>query len=283
MHLARLLVAALAAVNFSSLWAAASAAATAPPSAPGSEPEAVGYPDIVKLAHLPAPLSLDERGKLGAASGDWKIEHDKEGTDVLTAAKANARAAVLHSADGKPEALVSYQLSPAKKGAADKPESSNGFFFKEGRLAALTTCEDSGEKDSLGRICVTATSKLCSNLRNGVGLDVPTLSELDAYEMRALASILTLRGSDHQLDNVLRSGNRLGLKTSLQTTKGQLLALAKQLAKELGRAVPESPSTGDAIEDAKISERAKADSVIARTVLEKSLPRLKQSCADARF
>jgi hypothetical protein len=257
-------------VLFAAPWAAASTGE-------------IDYPAIIKLAHLPAPLSLDAQGKLTVSKHDWKLEKDKEGTDLLSSAKANARAAVLHSSDGKPEALVSYLLSNAKKDAPDKPESSNGFFFKAGQLAAITTCEDSGEKDSLGRICVTATNKLCSNLRNGVGLDIETLTELDAYEMRALAAILTLRGSDHQLDNVLRSGNRLGLKTALQTTKGQLLALAKQLAKELGRAVPEPASTGDANEDAKISERAKADSLVARSVLEKSLPRLKQSCADAAF
>lgn len=237
-----------------------------------------------EFVKLPYPLPVDADGKLRLPLTNWTKERDPEGTDLLLAKDGDAKAAIMREDGGQVEALIAYRLRSAASGEAksekkneERPEDSYGFFFKKGKLAAVTTCEDAAIKSSLGRICVTATAKLCSNLRSGAGVDVETLGEVETFETRALASILTLRGSDHQLENVVKSGNRLGLKSALQTTKGQLMALAKQIAKELGHSPPETESKS-ALEQRQIEARAKADSLHAKNVLEKSLPRLKESC-----
>ncbi len=254
-----------------------------------------GYATAAKL--FPAHLQVDDKGKVSPDTTKWKVEKDAEGTELMSARTGDeSRAAIMKNADGSLEALAAYQLRKETKSASTKPEQATGLFFAKGQLSAYTSCEDTGEKDSLGRICVTATPRLCQNLRSGAGVDPETLKEMEAFEMRALASILTLRGQDHQLDNVVRSGNRLGLKTALQTTKGQLIALAKQVSKELAPAKANAaPAPAPAQEkasektdakerapsaDARISDRAKTDELLARGVLEKSLPRLKEACAN---
>jgi hypothetical protein len=46
--------------------------------------------------------------------------------------------------------------------------------------------------------------------------------QLKVLEVRAIATILAMRGPEHQLDNLAKHGNRLGLNNPLQTTKGKL-------------------------------------------------------------
>lgn len=264
--------------------------------------EKIGVADALKLLNLPSPLRFSAGGRIEADHKAWKTANDSDGTLLLTSTTGESRAAIMKTADGAPESVTAYTLKTLRTAAAKakdsaQPETSIGLFFAHGALAALVTCEDSGQKDDIGRICVTATRSLCQDLRAGKGIDPQNLKEMDGFEMRALASILTLRGSEHQLDNVLRSGNRLGLKTALQTTKGQLMTLAKQVAKELGErgglgevgglaAPPAADSTSaahDPTEARKITERAKADEAIAKSVLEKALPRLKDNCQNAKF
>ena len=240
-----------------------------------------------KLVALPTPIAITDKGTLEFDKAKWKVEREGDGTELFTAKTGiEVRLAAMRDTGGSLESVTTYQLKSGE--AKDKPESAASVFFSKGKLAAYVTCEDSAEKDSIGRICVTATPKLCQGLRAGNGVAPDALKELESYEMKALAVILTLRGADHQLENVVRSGNRLGLKTALQTTKGQLIALAKQIAKETEKKDSKSPASVDAKSDSAaeeklVAERAAEDSKMARGVLEKSLPRLKQACSDTKF
>lgn len=213
---------------------------------------------------LKVPLQLTREGQLSFQKTQWERVFDSDGTELLSAKKEKARAALMRDKDGKPEALISYKLT--QKGKSER-ESSNALFFESGKLTAVTTCEQIEKARDLGRVCVTATPALCTDLRAGKGIDTQSLEQTEKYETRALASILTLRGPDHQLDNMIATGNKLGLKSSLQTTRGQILALARQVATELG---------------IKGSEQSKEDGN-ARAVLEFTLPLLKSSCENARF
>ena len=221
------------------------------------------FAKATNLVLLPLPYKLSADGKLEADSGKWKVEHDGDNTDLLTSKSGDeTRVAAMKNADGSIESLTSYVLKNEKRS-----ESSTTVFFDKGKMTAYTTCEDTGAKDSLGRVCVTATPQLCQSLKKGDGVEVETLKQTDLFEMRALAAILTLRGPDHQLENVVKSGNRLGLKSGLQTTKGQIYALVKQQAKE--------PKHDLATET--------SETKLADAVLEKSLPRLKQACISTKF
>ena len=215
------------------------------------------------LIHLPLPYKLSADGKIEADSSKWKIEHDGDSTDLLTSKSGDeTRIAAMKNADGAIESFTSYVLKNAKKS-----ESDTTVFFDKGKMTAYTTCEDTGAKDSLGRVCVTATPQLCQSLKKGDGVEVETLKQTDLFEMRALAAILTLRGPDHQLENVVKSGNRLGLKSGLQTTKGQIYALVKQQAKDGKRDLATET----------------AETKLADSVLSKSLPRLKEACISTKF
>ena len=236
-----------------------------------SQAKAASENDFAKatdLIHLPLPYKLSASGKLEADSSKWKVEHDSEGTDLLTSKSGDeTRMAAMNSTDGVIESLTSYTLKNTK---SIKSESATTVFFDKGKMTAFTSCEDTGVKDSLGRVCVTATPLLCRSLKKGDGVEVETLKQVDLFEMRSLAAILTLRGPDHQLENVVKSGNRLGLKSALQTTKGQIYALVKQLSKESDKKPHDL-----AVET--------SESKLAQSVLEKSLPRLKVACSSTKF
>ena len=240
-----------------------------------------------KLVHLPQPLSFTSRGTIEIDSAKWSKEKDEEGTDLYTVKMGDeTKAAAMKTSDGALEAFMSYTLKkdPADK-AAKKPgeENSSAVFFSKGRLTAFTSCEDDNEKDPIGRICITATEKLCQGLRSGEGVTPDALTEVESFETRALAGILTLRGADHQLENVVKSGNRLGLKSGLQTTKGQLMALARQVETELtnGKPTPDSKShkPASAEQVKKAVAVVTAENLLAKRVVEKTFPRLKESCS----
>lgn len=201
---------------------------------------------------LSAPLQLTREGHVSFQKSQWSLEHDQDGTELFQARKIKAQAARLKGKDGKTEALISYVLKPKKKSSI---ESSSALFFENGRLAVLTLCEELSQPPKIGRVCITANADVCASLRSEKDVSQESFKKIEAYETRALASILTLRGSDHQLDNMLATGNRLGLKNPLQTTKGQLRALSSR------------------------SETDKA----AKQVLAHTLPKLKKSCKEARF
>jgi hypothetical protein len=237
-----------------------------------------------KLVHLPQPLSFTSRGTIDTDSTKWSTEKDVEGTDLYTAKTGDeAKGAAMKNSDGALEAFMSYTL---KKESADKEakkpgeENSSAVFFSKGKLTAFTSCEDDNDKDPIGRICITATEKLCKGLRSGDGVTPEALTEVESFETRALAGILTLRGADHQLENVVKSGNRLGLKSGLQTTKGQLMALARQVETELSTTKDAKSHKPASTEQVKKAVAAiTAENALAKRVVEKTFPRLKESCS----
>ena len=269
--------------RFGGRWVLAMGMALSSSSAVAASP-GLDYAESSRFIKLPLALSRD--GKLNYKTENWKSETDPDGTDLLTAKKLRARAAVLKNKSGKVEALVSYVMKPETMNTKSDLEEGQALYFDgDGHLAAVTVCDEVKAARDLGRVCVTATPKLCGDLRSGKGVDPETLQRAESFETRTLASLLTLRGSDHQLDNLLKTGNRLGLKSSLQTTRGQLITLARQVAKELGRPAPEAAEANEAdkADAVKIAARAKDDEKNARAVLEHTLPVLKSSCTDARF
>jgi hypothetical protein len=251
-------------------------------------------PNAFKLAGqlLPTPerIEFTDAG-IGFAKDKWIRETEGRETELFTSkGTVQGRVAVLRGKDGKTESLTAYKLNATKKDAPTE-EIAASMIFDHDQLAAYSTCEDRPGNPAGGRTCVTATPKLCHALKDGTGVTPEILAETDTYEMRGLAVLLTLRGSDHQLDNMVRTGNRLGLKTALQTTKGQIMALARQLMKEQAVAKTASAVKAPAQRDpaaAKIvvsskEEKAKEENEMAREVLERSLPRLKQACLDTKF
>ena len=225
-----------------------------------------------KLFSLPGKVAIGSKGQLEFDKNAWSEEKQPDGTQLLTTkSKTDARVAVMRSKTGTLETFSAYQLKDAKA------ESSVSVAFAKERMSAFTSCEESPK--SPGRVCVTATPKLCQALKAGSGLTPGILDEMDEYERKALATILTLRGSDHQLDNMVKSGNRLGLKSALQTTKGQLIALAKQIAKETGKPIPASEKPRNPAQ----LQREADDAKIAKDVLQDALPRLKKTCVDTGF
>jgi hypothetical protein len=244
---------------------------TAQASAPSSD-----FAAGSKLLVAPSKILATDAGSLDFAKTDWKTDMQPDGTQLLTYTVQDkktkkvpeARAAVLRSKEGALESMTTYALSPN--------EDASTVFFSGKSLAAYSLCEDRGEKE-IGRVCVTATPKLCKAVTEGK-VTPEIMKEMDVFEMRALAILLTLRGPDHQLENVVKSGNRLGLKSALQTTKGQLLALARQVNKEKGidRTVASAEQTA-------MEVKLGIDNKLSKTVLERSLPRLKQACQDTHF
>lgn len=263
---------------------------------------AIEYERASKLIHLPYPLTITPDGVLKPEGSKWTMEKETDGTELFTAKNADARVAAMKSPEGL-ESFTYYSLQSPQKN-----EISSSIFFAKGKIAAVTSCEFESSKSTVGRVCVTATPKLCQTLKKQEPLGPDTIKEMDLFEMRALATILTLRGPDHQLDNVVKTGNRLGLKSSLQTTKGQLVALSRQIAKETAtqtttgtkkeamptttQGVPRSPSSPPSpsspasptvMSATAALNTAKEDDAEVRATLEKSLPRLRQACNDTGF
>lgn len=279
---------------------------------------------IAKLVKLPDPVKIGSDGKLVVDKSKWLSSKEADGTELLTSKikePAEARIAVIRSqTTSNIESFTAYSLKGAGIISGTKQESSASVFFDNGKLKAFTICEDSGSKDSIGRTCVTATPRLCENLKKSDPIEADTLKAVDTFEMRAIATILTLRGADHQLDNVVRTGNRLGLKSSLQTTKGQLMAFSKQIAQDIAAQeaekstqvaaqsaiqvegakrepanVPKKISTSIStsltnrneekkiVVSANTSHAAVEEEAKIRTQLDHTIPMLQQACADTGF
>ena len=268
-------IAALQSTALAADTAPAATSAAAPVTAPATDvaPGPNQYSKGAALLVAPSKISVSEAGKLEFVKGDWKSDLQSDGTMLLSYLKTDkktkkvpeARAAVLQNKEGIVESMTSYALSPN--------EEATTVFYKGSSVAAFSSCEDqpakSGEKN-IGRVCVTATPNLCKAMA-AAAVTPEVMKEMDTFEMRALAILLTLRGPDHQLDNVAKSGNRLGLKSALQTTKGQLLALARQINKGSGHSVASA-------EDQAQQQKLMIDEALSKTVLERSIPRLKSAC-----
>ena len=99
-------------------------------------------------------------------------------------------------------------------------------FFLDQKLAAATTCTDK-TADGL-RNCSTAIPSVCKSLPKSKATDwtlpKPVVPDVDLVEKRALATVLSMRGEGHQMENMAKTGNLIGLKHKLQTTRGRLTA-----------------------------------------------------------
>ncbi len=211
-----------------------------------------------KLVTPPAHLNVNIAGLSEFDKKAWTVEKQDDGTELYTLKnkKPEARAAIMRNAKGDLESMTTYKV-------VGSSETSGSMMFEKGSLKSFTSCET---QDPVGRVCVTATPELCHAMKVG-NVQPDAMKQMDTFEMRSLAILLTLRGTDHQLDNMVKSGNRLGLKSALQTTKGQLLALSKVIERETRTPAATAP----------------ADDKLTQRVLEKSLPRLKQACLDTKF
>lgn len=242
-----------------------------------SPPSASDFERANRLFSFPRRPTISVNGMIEADKSTWLASTDSDGTNLFTLKSGtDAKAAAIRKKD-ELESFTAFSLDSSNSDPGLKLERSGSVSFKNGKITSFTSCEESSGKDSIGRICVTATPSLCRKMRDGEPLTPEVIKELDTSEMRSLALILTLRGSDHQLDNTVRYGNHLGLKSALQTTRGQLVTLAQQIAKEMA-AVQKQPSAPRAPSSAEES-----NTKIARFVLERSLPKLKNTCIEAGF
>jgi hypothetical protein len=196
---------------------------------------------IEKLIQLPAPLKIIDNKNTVFDKKNWTSIREDANTELLNAIKSDTRVAVIKTFDGKVDSFTIAM--PADRKKKSKLENEVSITFKDGAVVAITNCQNDPMDTALGRICETATPVLCKKFVNQVstsetGLKVEQkttpislspedIKEIDEREMRGLALILTLRGSDHQLSNLAHFGNRLGLKHALQTTKGQLILSSK--------------------------------------------------------
>lgn len=156
-------------------------------------------------------------------------------------------------------------------------EDSRVSVFSKNKLLSFTSCAvDPSQWANLGRVCLTVTQNLCRGFFLGKSLSSATLQEMQRLEILALMEILDLRGNDHQLENIVRYGNRFGVHTQLQTTQGQLVSLSNRLNKELNQNPTTSHGPTNKGLDAKKNEPV-------REVLEANIPKIKVNCEQAGF
>lgn len=167
----------------------------------------------------------------------WTREALADGSEIFSYQTAKVseeeqKRAILRDGENL-SSISSYQLAPLKKGKKAQEERSASVVFLKGDLFAITQCRDDGTK--LGRNCITVTPDVCDYIKAEQTVEVPSKvsEQLKVLEIRALATILTLRGTSHQLENVARHGNRLGLNNPLQTTKGKLISKNKDLVRRV--------------------------------------------------
>lgn len=177
----------------------------------------------------------------------WSLEKLSDGSEIYTlkADLANnpREKRVVLRAGSSLSSISSYILKPMKtKGnrlLKSTAEEAASVLFHQGALYAVTQCHDRG--DNRGRDCLTASRNVCEFVRNPKSeLPKHVTEELKVLEVRALATILALRGAEHQLDNLARFGDRMGLKDALQTTRGKLTAkdaMARSKAIQQARAL----------------------------------------------
>jgi hypothetical protein len=183
--------------------------------------------------------SVNAKQKVDFDDKIWSKEALSDGSEiykmVATPAGVEEEKRVILRDGENVSSITSFALSKDEKKKTVHEESASVIFHK-GSLYAVTQCRD--ENDKAGRNCLTVTRELCSYVAKPA-TEFPKVvgDQLKVLEVRALATILALRGADHQLENMAKHGNRLGLKNPLQTTKGKLTAKdAKFVEKVRGEA-----------------------------------------------
>lgn len=194
----------------------------------------------------------------------WNLESLTDGSEIFTLLEPKPsveQKRVILRDKGVLSSVSAYTLDPLQKGAMK--EQSSSVVFHKGRLYALTQCSDNGDK--AGRDCLTVTKNVCEFVNQPQReLPAKVSDELKVVEVRALATILTLRGVNHQLENVAKHGNRMGLKDPMQTTKGKLIAKDQAKAKSTRQRALELCRTAALNrDDAKIAALVKPDAKVA--------------------
>jgi hypothetical protein len=168
-------------------------------------------------------------GKISFDKEVWSATKDVEGSEVYTLKKTAARPnsgakneieqkrTVIRNEDQTVRTVSEYRIE-------NKKETYWFVFFLDQKLAAATTCSDK-TPDGL-RECVTAIPSVCKSLPKNRAtewtLPKAVIPDVDLVEKRALATVLTMRGEEHQVENMAKTGNLIGLKHKLQTTRGRL-------------------------------------------------------------
>lgn len=176
----------------------------------------------------------------------WTASKDDEGSEVFILKKLNGateqKRTVIRNDDQSIRTISEYRL-------ADNKENYWFVFFLDQQLAAATTCTDK-TSDGL-RSCTTAIPAVCKSLPTKKTatwiLPKAIVPDVDLVEKRALATVLSMRGEVHQMENMAKTGNLIGLKHKLQTTRGRLTAApvktefiqqTAQLCTRMNRKVP---------------------------------------------
>ncbi len=151
----------------------------------------------------------------------WTASKDDEGSEVFSLKKPVGATeqirTVIRNEDKSIRTISEYRLN-------NKKEKYWFVFFLDQKLAAATTCTDE-TPDGL-RSCTTAIPSVCQSLQGSTTtewtLPKAVVPDVDLVEKRALATVLSMRGEGHQMENMAKTGNLIGLKHKLQTTRGRL-------------------------------------------------------------
>ena len=179
--------------------------------------------------------SIDGKQKVEFDAKLWKKEALSDGSEIYNfvgkqGEKEDQKRVILREGENL-SSISSFRLLK-DKGKTEIHEESASVVFHKGDLYAVTQCRDENTKD--GRNCLTVTRQICGFVTEPAKELPKSISDqLKVIEVRALATILTLRGPDHQLENLAKHGNRLGLKNPLQTTKGKLTAKDEKLVSKV--------------------------------------------------
>ncbi len=170
--------------------------------------------------------SVNAKQKVDFDNRIWSKEALSDGSEiykmVATPAGVEEEKRVILRDGENLSSITSFSLNKDSKKKTVHEESASVIFHK-GALYAVTQCRD--ENDKAGRNCLTVTREVCAYVAKPAAQFPKVIGDqLKVLEVRALATILALRGADHQLQNMANHGNRLGLKHPLQTTKGKLTA-----------------------------------------------------------
>ena len=175
----------------------------------------------------------------------WSFERQGDGSEIFiekTGNKEPMMKRLVMLLENGVRAFSHFKLfTPKDKQRKEKEEVSSFVFQSKGLIESVTQCEDRGAKPE--RTCTTVTRPMCQYVNAMVArtieqdklesdpaklgpiLIVPTKSILidaERLEIKALATIITLRGADHQLDNLVRTGSLMGVKKVTQTTRGRI-------------------------------------------------------------
>lgn len=193
--------------------------------------EDVGHA-LLAFPHGP-DWKLASRGPTEFDARIWTREDQGSGVEMFARRGGGEEKRVVLREGDELNSAAWYSLAPKRgvastKSRSDRPreiEDSGALLFDEDGWAGVSKCHDDG--DEAGRVCETVTPTLCARLQSDrFVIGESELESVQKAEVRAISLALALRGPDHQLDNLIRFGNRMGLKDAAQTTKGRLLQIA---------------------------------------------------------